>query len=168
MIKVIEKNNKYGILENDIEVVPCCHPTKESALGEWTYFEKLNVTGRKPFLDHVKTIEEIDKIASELIQNGNYNNDNTVLCPIELFRYFIRKLYKDVDINNDDIDEINNDFSNYLNDLNLTDFQKENILPKSTFDVLLNSSHPFRVEGFPPAFVIHFDQFIEKEKAKSM
>jgi hypothetical protein len=95
-------------------------------------------------------------------------NNNTVLCPVELFRYFIRKLYNGVDISNDDIDEINNEFSNYLNNLNLTDLQKENILPKSIFDVLLNSDHPFRVNGFPPAFVIHFEQFVEKEKAKAI
>lgn len=90
---------------------------------------------------------------------------DTVLCPVDLFRYFIRKLYKGVDISNEDIDEINKEFSKYLTDLNMTDIQRENILPKSTFDVLLNSKHPFRVEGFPPAFILHFDQFIEKAKA---
>ena len=102
---------------------------------------------------------------TKLSESTEGNNVNTVLCPVDLFRYFIRKLYKGVDISNDDIDEINEAFSSYLNDLNLTDVQRENILPKSTFDVLLNSEHPFRVKGFPPAFILHFDQFIEKAKA---
>lgn len=93
---------------------------------------------------------------------------DALLCPIDLFRYFIRKLYNGIEISNDDIDKINIEFSKYLTGLNMTDIQKENILPKSTFDVILNSEHPFRVEGFPPAFIFHFDQFIEKEKAKAI
>ncbi len=105
---------------------------------------------------------------TNLSESTDGNNVNTVLCHVDLFRYFIRKLYKAVNISNDDIDEINKEFSNYLNDLKLTDIQRENILPKSTFDVLLNSTHPFRVEGFPPAFILHFDLFVEKEKAKAI
>jgi len=34
------------------------------------------------------------------------------------------------------------------------------------FDVLFNTGHPFRTQGFPPAFVLHFHQFLEKEQAE--
>lgn len=65
MIKVEERDKCFGIIENGIEVVPFVHYSKESAIGEWVLFEKLNAT-ESQFLDHIRTIEEIDKIASEL------------------------------------------------------------------------------------------------------
>lgn len=88
----------------------------------------------------------------------------TLLCPVDLFRYFIRKLYKDVEMSNEDIDEIGEGFYEYLRGLNLTEKQKQNILPKDTFDVIINSSNPFRREGFPPAYFLHFTQYVEKQK----
>jgi hypothetical protein len=88
----------------------------------------------------------------------------TLLCPVDLFRYFLRKLYKDVEMSNEDIDEIGEGFYEYLRELNLTQEQKQNILPKDTFDVILNSNHPFRTEGFPPAYVLHFTQYVEQQK----
>jgi len=88
----------------------------------------------------------------------------TLLCPVYLFRYFLRKLYKNVEMSNEDIDEIGEGFYEYLRGLKLTDTQKKNILPKDTFDVILNSNHPFRTEGFPLAYVLHFTQYVEKEK----
>ena len=88
----------------------------------------------------------------------------TLLCPVGLFRYFLRKLYKDVEMRNEDIDEIGEGFYEYLRGLNLTEEQKQNILPKDTFDVILNSNHPFRTEGFPPAYVLHFTKYVEQQK----
>lgn len=88
----------------------------------------------------------------------------TLLCPVDLFRYFLRKLYKDVEMSNEDIDEIGEGFYEYLRELNLTQEQKQNILPKDTFDVILNSNHPLRTEGFPPAYVLHFTQYVEQQK----
>ena len=102
---------------------------------------------------------------SEMYEGSNVN---TLLCPVDLFRYFIRKIYKGVEISNDDIDAINVEFAKYLEALNLTEVQKQNILPKNTLDVLFNSEHPFRVEGFPPAYILHFDRFVEQEKSKAI
>ena len=88
----------------------------------------------------------------------------TLLYPVYLFRYFMRKLYKDVEMSNEDIDEIGEEFYKYLRGLNLTEQQKKNILPKNTFDVILNVTHPFRTEGFPSAYVLHFTQHVEQKK----
>lgn len=88
----------------------------------------------------------------------------TLLQPVDLFRYFLRKLYKEVEMSNEDIDEIGKGFYEYLRGLNLTEKQRQSILPKSTFDVILNSSHPLRTEGFPPAYVFHFTQYVEQQK----
>jgi len=92
----------------------------------------------------------------------------TLLCPVDLFRYFLRKLYKDVEMSNEDIDEIGEGFYEYLRRLNLTEKQKQNILPKDTFDVILNSNHPLRTNGFPCAYVLHFTQFVEQQKEKAL
>ena len=88
----------------------------------------------------------------------------TVLCPVGLFRYFIRKQYEGVEMSNEDIDEIGIEFAKYLTELNLTDKQKKNILPKDTFDVILNDKHPFRMNGFPAGYVLHFTRFIEESQ----
>ena len=65
MIKVIEKDKCFGVIEDGKELVPFVHYTKESAIDEWVYFEKLNITEGQ-FLNHIRTVEEIDTIASEL------------------------------------------------------------------------------------------------------
>ncbi|HEX9826275.1 MAG TPA: hypothetical protein VGA80_06720 [Flavobacteriaceae bacterium] len=65
MVRVEEKDKCFGIIEDGKEVVPFVHYSRESAIEEWVYFEKLNLTERQ-FLDHIRTIDEIDRIASEL------------------------------------------------------------------------------------------------------
>ena len=102
------------------------------------------------------------------METKNSNNEktkampyDTVLCPVDLFRYFVRKQYSDIVITNEQIEEIRIGFAEYLNDLNLNEKQKENIIPKNTFDVIFNSDHPFRMNGFPPAYVFHFCTYIE-------
>jgi hypothetical protein len=87
----------------------------------------------------------------------------TLLCPVDLFRYFLRKTYKEVDMSNEDIDEIGEGFYKYLQNLELTDEQKKNILPKDIFDVILNAEHPLRTNGFPPAYVFHFVEYVGKQ-----
>ena len=84
----------------------------------------------------------------------------TLLCPVDLFRYFLRKNYKEVEMNNEECDEIGKGFYKYLQNLELTDEQKKNILPKDTFDVILNSEHPLRTNGFPSAYVFHFTEYV--------
>lgn len=104
------------------------------------------------------------------------NNKNTtkpmaydaLLCPVGLFRYFIRKQYDGIEISNEECDGIRIEFAKYLHELDLTDKQKENILPKSEIDVIMNAEHPLRMHGFPAAYVFHFAEFIEKEKQKAL
>ena len=85
----------------------------------------------------------------------------TVLCPVNLFRYFLRKQYKDVEISNEECDELNTDFHKHLTSLKLSEKQKENIMPKSEIDVIMNSEHPLRMDGFSPAYVFHFGEYIK-------
>ena len=105
-----------------------------------------------------------DKNNTESTSNELY----TLLCPVDLFRYFLRKNYKDIEISNEECDGIGQEFDEYLRCLNLTEEQKRNILPKNTFDVILNADHPLRTNGFPPAYVLHFAQFIEQQKEKAL
>lgn len=81
----------------------------------------------------------------------------------DLFRYFLRKLYSEVVMSNEECDKVGKGFYSYLLNLNLTDVQKKNILPKNSFDVILNSEHPLKTFGFPPAFVFHFGEHIKVE-----
>lgn len=62
----IEDGNKYwGIKENDTVVVPVVHPTKESAIEEWKYFEMENT--KSPFLNRVMKEDEINLTVTKLI-----------------------------------------------------------------------------------------------------
>ena len=86
---------------------------------------------------------------------------DTVLCPVNLFRYFLRKQYKYVEISNEECDELNTDFHKYLTNLKLSEKQKENIMPKNEIDVIMNSEHTLRMDGFSPAYVFHFGEYIK-------
>jgi len=79
-----------------------------------------------------------------------------------LFRVFIRSHYKGVEISNEECDELGMEFADYLIELNLTDKQKENILPKSEANVFMNMNHPLMMNGFPAAYMLHFTQFADK------
>jgi len=107
----------------------------------------------------------------EIKSNNTKENSNdfyTLLCPVELFRYFFRKTFKDVEISNEECDEIGEEFYKYLRGLNLTEEQKKNILPKNIFDVILNADHPFKTNGFEPAYVFHFTEFVAQQKQKAI
>lgn len=108
------------------------------------------------------------KSIADNFKNGTDNDCYTLLCPVDLFRYFLRKNYKEVEITNEECDSLGEDFYKYLRGLNLTEEQKRNILPKNTFDVILNTDHPLRTNGFPPAYVLHFAEYVEKEKQKAL
>ena len=92
---------------------------------------------------------------------------DALLCPVMLFRFFIRKQYEGVKISNEECDGLRVEFAKYLHSLDLTDKQKKNILPPSEMDVMLNMEHPLRMHGFPPAYVFHFAEFIEKMKKEA-
>lgn len=84
----------------------------------------------------------------------------------ELFRYFIRKFYNGVDMSNEEIDEIRNDFVKYLENMNFNQLQRENCLPKNEADIIMNMDNPLRMFGFPPAFVLHFTKYVEEQAKK--
>jgi len=85
-----------------------------------------------------------------------------VLCPVLLFRFFFRKNFKDTEATNEELDEINVEFSKYLrNKCNET--QLANFMPKNEMEVFLNQEHPLKTNGFDPAFVFYIDnKFMEK------
>jgi hypothetical protein len=86
----------------------------------------------------------------------------------DLFRYFIRKNFSELDeITNEDIDEIGVEFHNYL-DNKLSEEQKQNILPKDVMSVILQADHPFKTNGFEPAYVLHFTQWIKESVEKEL
>ena len=65
------KVNLFGISENGIDVVPTIHYTKEHAIEEWVYYERLNFEREphKRFLPNVKNYMEIAKIKKQLYEN---------------------------------------------------------------------------------------------------
>jgi hypothetical protein len=97
--------------------------------------------------------------------NDSGNDANRVLCPVFLFRFFFRSIFSDTNATNEELDEINIEFSDYLRK-KCTEQQLQNFLPKSEIDVILNKNHPLRTNGFDPAFVLHFLQFAEIEAKK--
>ena len=85
----------------------------------------------------------------------------------DTFRYFIRKNFPEMgnELTNEQIDEIAEDFHDHLNNI-LNEDQKEKIIPKSPIEVIMNSDHPLKVNGFEPGYVLHFTQWIEDEVKK--
>ena len=77
-----------------------------------------------------------------------------------LFRFFIRKNYKELELSNEDIDSIGIDFMEYLN-TNLSNEILERIMPKSEIDVIMNTDNLLLESGFHPALVIHFMNFVK-------
>jgi hypothetical protein len=92
----------------------------------------------------------------------------TVLYPVAIFRFFLRKNYPSTEFSNYDADELGKSFYEYLQELELNDEQKKNVLPKDMFDIVLNQEHPLRTFGFSPAYVYHFVTFIEELNKKEL
>ena len=81
----------------------------------------------------------------------------------DTFRYFIRKNFPEIgDMSNEEIDQIGVEFHNHL-DTKLNDEQKKRVLPKSAVDVAMNSDHPFKSNGFEPAYLLHFTQWVKDQ-----
>lgn len=82
----------------------------------------------------------------------------------DTFRYFIRKNFPEIggELSNKDIDEIGVEFHKHL-DGKLSEEQKERILPKNAMDVIINSGHPFKTNGFEPAYILHFTEWVKEQ-----
>jgi len=82
-----------------------------------------------------------------------------------LFRYFIRKTYPSVthkEMTNEQTDQIGKDFHEYLK-TKLSDEQWEKIVP-TPIQVIMDSEHPLKPNGFPAAYTLHFMNWIEEQK----
>ena len=86
----------------------------------------------------------------------------------DTFRFFVRKNYPEAgnQMSNEELDEMAVAFDKYLDDTCKTE-TLEKIKPKSEMDVVLNMDHPLRQNGFHPAIIIHFSDFVEIEKVKA-
>jgi hypothetical protein len=87
----------------------------------------------------------------------------------DVFRYFIRINYPNLQtqITNEDCDEIGKSFSDYLKD-NLKEDVIIKIVPKDAIDFITNSEHPLKMNGFHPALLLHFYNFIKKMKEEQI
>lgn len=81
----------------------------------------------------------------------------------DLFRIFLRINFRDIKITDDESDAINIEFSKYLQD-KCNEKQLKNFVPESEVSVMLQVQHPLMMNGFNPAFMFHFTEFIDKQK----
>ena len=83
----------------------------------------------------------------------------------EFFRYFVRVLNEGVDLSNDDLDELAEDFEKYLFD-KVGEEKAKSWYPKNLVKLVMERDHPFKQKGFEPALVIHFCNYVEEGKEK--
>lgn len=85
----------------------------------------------------------------------------------KVFRHFIGINWREAakQLSTDDIDALGYEFNNYLfNIVKITDNVKTNIMPKSMVDVFSKHLNPLFDKGFHPAYVLHFNDFINHMK----
>lgn len=80
----------------------------------------------------------------------------------DIFALFIRSMYPIENIGNSEMEHLHTDFNKYLHSLNLSEDIINKIVPKSLADVLLKQNSPLHKNGFHPAFVLHFTQYIKE------
>jgi len=83
-----------------------------------------------------------------------------------IFRYFIRIQFPDIkdQLTNDDLDALNEGFNEYLN--KIPEEKRNNFLPNKETDLIVNITNPLYFNGFHPAFVLHFTEFIKTEQMR--
>ena len=81
------------------------------------------------------------------------------------FPHFLRKNYPKIEVTNEEAIEIGEEFKEYLQEVFKDEESKLNeiwdISPKK---VIFNQDHPFKVNGYDPVLIIHFDLFVQKMK----
>ena len=89
--KIIERNEKFGITENGVVVVPIVHSTKNDAVDEWTYYQGENI--KYSYLSYKLTPEQIQdtKVAMLQYKPLTYWKENAeedyMTTPISVLRY---------------------------------------------------------------------------------
>jgi hypothetical protein len=81
----------------------------------------------------------------------------------EFFPAFMRINYPDIEITNEEAIEIGNEFKRYL----LEKFKGEEYKLEKWWDiepikVILNKEHPLKVNGYEPALILHFGEFVKQ------
>lgn len=80
----------------------------------------------------------------------------------EAFRYFIRKNWElaGVELDNEHLDTMGEDFHEYLDEKVSLDIWNK-IVPKDLWDVMSNQENPLYTNGFHPAYIIHFTDYVK-------
>lgn len=79
----------------------------------------------------------------------------------DTFRFFIRKNWVEAGklLDNESIDNLGITFHEYLNDT-IDGATWEKIVPKNALDVMYNMDNPTYTNGFHPAYMLHFTEFV--------
>lgn len=88
---------------------------------------------------------------------------------LEFFPHFIRKNYPSLGTeSNETLIEVGEEFKKYLEDVFKDKMDKlEPIWDINPLTVIMNDGHPFKVNGYHPVLIIHFEQFVEKVKKEA-
>jgi hypothetical protein len=85
---------------------------------------------------------------------------------LKIFRFFIRKNYSEfsetLQLTNYDLDELGKSFNEYLEKLPIELVEK--ITPKNEIEVIMNIDHPLKMNGFHPALLLHFNEYINERE----
>lgn len=84
------------------------------------------------------------------------------------FSVFIRTLYKNIEISNKQCLALGEEFKKYLEEkMKGKEKTLEKIWDISPLTIIMNQKHPFKVNGYDPAFVFHFTNFTEENVKKA-
>ena len=84
----------------------------------------------------------------------------------EFFRFFVRIHYKGIKLSNNELDSLALDFESYLFK-KVGEEKARSWYPESITKLVMQSKHPFKSNGFEPALVLHFCDYIDSEKEKA-
>lgn len=80
----------------------------------------------------------------------------------EFFPAFLKINYPEFEIENEDAIQIGNEFFKYLFEkFNGDESKLETICDIEPLKAILNREHPFKVNGYDPALVYHFSEFVK-------
>ena len=82
----------------------------------------------------------------------------------QYFPHFIRMIYPNVPMNNEDAIEIGDRFKNYLENKFADDMNKlQDIWDINPITIIKNMGSPLKTNGYHPAFVFHFTDFCKQQ-----
>jgi len=85
---------------------------------------------------------------------------------VKYFPYFCRANYPEIRGESDELlIELGEHFKKYLEDKFKDNLDKlEPIWDIDLMKIIMNQGHPLKINGYHPALLIHFSEFIEKQK----